>query len=98
MRVFALWQLEKLGLVEEAEDEEEEEIMGLELLEKEAIRSMIFKAVMQENVQLLDKLLHRGVDINVTNAGGYSPLGLASERGKKLACEWLLRHGAVAIP
>ncbi len=91
-----LVQLEKLGLAEEESAEDEQS--DLEPLEQGAVRAMIFKAVMQEDIRTLDKLLHQGVNINVTNPGGYSPLGLANERGKLVACEWLVRHGAIAIP
>ena len=69
-----------------------------QLLDNATIRSILFKAVMQEDLELLDKLLDQGVNINVANAGGYTQLGLASERGKKLAFEWLIRHGARVIP
>jgi hypothetical protein len=89
--------LEKLGLAEEDSDEGGKN--ALEPLEQDAVRAMIFKAVMQEDIRTLEKLLHvPGVDLNITNPGGYSPLGLANERGKLLACEWLIRHGAMAIP
>lgn len=48
------------------------------------------RAVMDQDVHTMAKLVRGGVNVNAINSGGYTPLGIASERGKTVAVKWLV--------
>jgi hypothetical protein len=45
---------------------------------------------MDQDVCTMAKLVRGGVNVNAINSGGYTPLGIASERGKTVAVNWLV--------
>lgn len=86
-------QFEKLGLADTGENEDDTS----DLTDGGDVEARLFRAVMVENLSTLEKLFRHGANLNATNAGGYSPLGLATERGKRVACTWLAEHGGVVV-
>lgn len=52
---------------------------------------------MDQDVHALAKLVRGGVNVNAINSGGYTPLGIASERGKSVAVRWLVSRPASRV-
>ena len=59
--------------------------------------TVLHSAAIVDNVKLVQMILDRGLDVNVTDASGLTPLGLATARGFKNtdAMEELKRNGGV---
>lgn len=61
--------------------------------ERSASVQALFRATMREDVGELQRLLDEGADASVTNAAGLTVVGLAKERNKKQALQFLRSRG-----
>ncbi|HHF7368131.1 TPA: ankyrin repeat domain-containing protein [Legionella bozemanae] len=56
--------------------------------------SLLFSAVKSRNVELLNKIIEKGVDLNIPNKQGFTPLMLACRHGFDDIVQILLANGA----
>jgi 7,8-dihydropterin-6-yl-methyl-4-(beta-D-ribofuranosyl)aminobenzene 5'-phosphate synthase len=56
--------------------------------------SLLHTACLSNRIDLVDTLIAKGVDIQVTNSEGLTPLHLASNHGQNELCELLIAKGA----
>lgn len=64
-------------------------------LEEMDFHRSLGSACMTGDLQRIDRLISKGVDVNADDASGYAPLHYASRNGHVQACSLLLKNGAL---
>ncbi|WP_185154345.1 ankyrin repeat domain-containing protein [Fulvivirga sp. M361] len=56
--------------------------------------SLLERAILNQNLSIVKKLIDKGVEVNITNRRGSTPLEISMRTGAKEISEWLVSKGA----